>query len=106
MAHAAHLGGMLAALGYLQLRQLAVRSRLRWLRVRPVAASRELVGAATVRSSGRGHRQAAHTEGVSAADFMSQEVDPILDKISAQGIHSLTDREKRILEMARAKMNR
>jgi hypothetical protein len=39
-------------------------------------------------------------------EFISQEVDPILDKISAHGIHSLTEREKKILERARAKMAR
>jgi len=39
-----------------------------------------------------------------AEEFLSKEVDPILDKISAHGIQSLTDREKRILEKARAKM--
>ena len=37
-------------------------------------------------------------------DFISKEVDPILDKISAHGIHSLTDRERKILEKARAAM--
>ncbi len=37
-------------------------------------------------------------------EFLSQEVDPILDKISAQGIQSLTERERRILETAREKM--
>ena len=40
------------------------------------------------------------------ADFMAQEVDPILDKISAHGIQSLTDRERQILEAARKKMAR
>jgi len=39
-----------------------------------------------------------------AEEFLSKEVDPILDKISASGIQSLTDRERRILEKARAKM--
>jgi predicted DNA binding protein len=37
-------------------------------------------------------------------DFISKEVDPILDKISAHGIHSLTDKERKILEQARAVM--
>ena len=37
-------------------------------------------------------------------DFISKEVDPILDKISAHGIHSLNDRERKILEKARAVM--
>jgi hypothetical protein len=31
-------------------------------------------------------------------------VDPILEKISAHGIHSLTDQERKILEAARDKM--
>ena len=35
---------------------------------------------------------------------ISAEVDPILDKISAHGIQSLTSRERDILEKARSKM--
>ncbi len=35
-----------------------------------------------------------------AADVMREEVDPILDKISEQGLHSLTDEERRTLERA------
>ena len=37
-------------------------------------------------------------------EFISREVDPILDKISAHGIHSLTERERQVLEAARSKM--
>ena len=37
-------------------------------------------------------------------EFISQEVDPILDKISAHGIQSLTERERKILEAARSRM--
>jgi predicted DNA binding protein len=37
--------------------------------------------------------------------FIKNEVDPILDKITAQGIHSLTARERKILENARKKMS-
>jgi hypothetical protein len=37
-------------------------------------------------------------------EFLSKAVDPILDKISAQGIQSLTERERKILETAREKM--
>ena len=43
---------------------------------------------------------------VSATDFISREVDPILDKISRHGIHSLTPRERAILKAARAKMEK
>ena len=39
-----------------------------------------------------------------SSEFISKEVDPILDKISAHGIHSLTTRERQILEAARKKM--
>ena len=41
---------------------------------------------------------------VDEGDFISREVDPILDKISKQGIQSLTERERRILDKARSKM--
>ena len=43
-------------------------------------------------------------EDLPAGEFLSSEVDPILDKISAHGIHSLTAREREILEKARKKM--
>jgi hypothetical protein len=33
-------------------------------------------------------------------DVMQEEVDPILDKISEQGLHSLTEDERRTLERA------
>ena len=41
-----------------------------------------------------------------AASFVESEVDPILDKISAHGIQSLTPRERDILETARKKIGR
>lgn len=41
---------------------------------------------------------------VGSEDFISKEVDPILDKISAKGIHSLTEQERKILDKARSKM--
>ena len=37
----------------------------------------------------------------STDSFISEEIDPILDKISRDGIHSLTARERKILESAR-----
>ncbi len=46
----------------------------------------------------------APVEEKSAGEFLESEVDPILDKISAHGIHSLTTRERAILETARRKM--
>jgi hypothetical protein len=40
------------------------------------------------------------------AEFISREVDPILEKISARGIHSLTEHERKVLEAARSRMAR
>ena len=48
----------------------------------------------------------ARAERNTNTEFISKEVDPILDKIAAQGIHSLTDEEKKILEAARSRMDR
>jgi membrane associated rhomboid family serine protease len=45
-------------------------------------------------------------EDVSPDDYVKSEVDPILDKISAHGIQSLTPRERDILEKARSKITR
>ncbi len=45
-------------------------------------------------------------EELDADAYISKEVDPILDKISKQGIQSLTEREKKILEKARQKMEK
>jgi hypothetical protein len=45
-----------------------------------------------------------NTDDAAPEEFISREVDPILDKISAHGIQSLTDSERKILEAARNKM--
>jgi hypothetical protein len=41
---------------------------------------------------------------MTAEEFMSEEVDPLLDKISRNGLGSLTRNERRKLAQARAKM--
>ena len=45
-------------------------------------------------------------EDLSPDEYLQKEVDPILDKISASGIQSLTQREREILEKARSRMNK
>jgi hypothetical protein len=39
-------------------------------------------------------------------DYIAQEIDPILDKISREGMQSLTRRERKILESARDLMQK
>ena len=51
-------------------------------------------------------RNDSGSESVAEASFVEAEIDPILDKISKNGIQSLNDRERLILEQARKKMGR
>jgi membrane associated rhomboid family serine protease len=101
MADAAHLGGMLAGFVF-------VRYALNWNWHWPRLRSRKSAAHRLVRvSSGPAALWARreHTcQDLPPEEFLSKEVDPILDKISEHGIQSLTARERRILESARDKM--
>ena len=115
-AHAAHLGGILTGLAWVKLGWHRDFVSLpweglfsRWRRWRPLKSrerKRELVRAAAVR--GRPWRTTPTETEVELPpeEFISKEVDPILDKISAHGIQSLTERERKILETARKKMTK
>ena len=106
-AQGAHLGGILAGLAYVKWILHANWSWPEWKRVKPARPSRELVKASTSGSSSWKRAQSPpFAEDLPPAEFISREVDPILDKISAHGIQSLTDRERKILEAARAKMSK
>ena len=48
--------------------------------------------------------EAERLRNLPAERFVAEEVDPVLEKISQRGIRSLTRRERRVLEQARAKM--
>ena len=106
VAHAAHLGGLLYGAFYAAklvragglMRFFPGMPRIRFVSNDPSKGSR-----ATRRRNWRKPRVVDAAE-VAEGDFMSREVDPILDKISKQGIHSLTERERKILDKARSKM--
>ena len=51
-------------------------------------------------------RRESSTGPVQDVGFVASEIDPILDKISEHGIHSLNDKERAILERARKNMGR
>ncbi len=114
-AHAAHLGGLLAGIGWVKLGWHrdhivlpweGVLSRWRnWRTLNSRQREGELVRAAVRAESSKRPKPAAAAE-LPPDQFISREVDPILDKISAHGIHSLTPREREILEAARARMAR
>jgi membrane associated rhomboid family serine protease len=110
VAHAAHLGGLLAGMAYVHWLLARERRLFDW---RPYADHLRAARTPRVIPVRRGvFRRAAHratppaTEELPPDQFISQEVDPILDKISQHGIQSLTERERKILDAARAKMSR
>lgn len=106
IAHGAHLGGMAAGLAYAHFIVLGNRTLLKWGRTLRPIRKRDLVGARTARTRHASTRSGPGDTDLPPSDFISKEVDPILDKISQHGIQSLTERERRILEMARNKINR
>ncbi|MCW5559945.1 MAG: rhomboid family intramembrane serine protease [Verrucomicrobiae bacterium] len=113
VAHAAHLGGMLGGLAYLNFtgQPSLVGDGLGalWDRLRSRFSGRP--SPPVSRRNGRWERlewdeppPERPVRSPRPDQFMAEEVDPILDKIAAHGIHSLTDREREILEKARARM--
>jgi membrane associated rhomboid family serine protease len=102
VAHAAHLGGMITGI-------IFVRYAIHWhwpqfKRSPAPPPPRRLVTVPPHPSANWGRKRAVVDADLPPEEFLAKEVDPILDKISAHGIHSLTDRERRVLETARQKM--
>jgi membrane associated rhomboid family serine protease len=114
IGHAAHLGGTLVGVAWIKFNlhrffvQLPGESffegLLFWKSYQSGQRKRQLVRAASVRSRPWRSSSSESVAELPQEDFISKEVDPILEKISAHGIQSLTERERKILEMARKKM--
>jgi len=95
VAHAAHLGGMV--MGWFFVRKILQGD---WSR---------LTGGWQPAEDRKPSRRRPGPEPLAEkppVDFVASEVDPILDKISAHGIQSLTAREREILEVARKHIKR
>ena len=103
IAHAAHLGGMLTGILFVR---YAIHWHWHWPRRRQIRAQplRPLVKIPQRAAAQWSQSKARVDEDLPPDEFLSKAVDPILDKISAQGIQSLTERERKILETAREKM--
>lgn len=101
IAHAAHLGGLLTGVAYVRWAYGGEAWSGLWARLRPRRrSSGKVIPVRFARGAGRSGT-AAEAQG----DFMSREVDPILDKIREQGIQSLTAAEREVLERARSRMD-
>lgn len=104
IAHAAHLGGILAGIAWVKLGwhhdyvQLPWERWLEWLKT---PRSRPKASNSNQSSTARG---AGAFDAPPANEYSTDEVDAVLDKISAHGINSLTARERAILEAARKRM--
>ena len=97
VAHAAHLGGLLAGAAWVRWKYFhQKRDDIKEIRPKPKFE--------VVKLAAKKMMTHAAPEEFPPEEFISREVDPILDKISAHGIHSLTDRERQILDGARKKM--
>lgn len=94
VAHLAHLGGMVV--GYVYVKLLGWGKPSRVMDAITMRVMRPFVLLARRRRKPRE---------LSREEFVSQKVDPILDKIAREGIHSLTRQERKILEEARARMD-
>jgi membrane associated rhomboid family serine protease len=105
IAHAAHLGGMLTGIVFVR---HAMYWHWRWPRFGRARTPplRPLVKTPHHAANAWAHSRMPAEEDMPPDEFLSKAVDPILDKISAHGIQSLTERERRILETAREKMVR
>jgi membrane associated rhomboid family serine protease len=101
VANAAHLGGILT--GFFFARRMFHGNWPQW--EFPSRRSEPRKALAAAKGKKKFWSSTAGTgEDFSTDEFLQREVDPILDKISAHGIQSLTAREREILEKARAKM--
>ena len=93
VAHIAHLGG--ALLGYIYIKSLGYGAPPRWLQWWQSA-----------KETLRPRRRTPVERPLSREEFIREQVDPILDKISREGMQSLTRRERKILESAKDLMQK
>jgi membrane associated rhomboid family serine protease len=105
IAHSAHVGGFIFGWAYMKIAYkmslpFAFIERMKW-RVR-----RLFSGLSAPRNPFDRGTKARKYRPIDDGSFIDEEVDPILDKISKQGMGSLTARERRILRRARQHMGK
>jgi membrane associated rhomboid family serine protease len=103
VAHAAHLGGILFGVAYLRWMRDSDLVAF-WHRWKPRRRSRPIVKVRFPKASSSWEPGPAPARRTEEGDFISKEVDPILDKVNAHGIQSLTQLERDILDKAREKL--
>lgn len=109
IAHGAHLGGFLLGWGFAHCVLLGGFSFAEW-RSRSRANNkgsrrRKVVQVGAARAFSSSDNPIVEAEEATDKEFMEQEIDPILEKIYKNGIHSLTEEERKILDEARKRMD-
>jgi len=101
IAHAAHLGGILVGLSYVRFGRRYSEDMPNWFPF-PGRRPAQIAPPGSLAKNRRWRRPRPSAQG--SSEFISREIDPILDKISAHGIQSLTDQERKLLDAARERM--
>ncbi len=109
IAHGAHLGGFLLGWGFAHCVLLGGFSLGDWSALRRLgnkgSRHRKVVQVGAARAFSSNDNPIVDADEETAQEYMEQEIDPILEKIYKDGIHSLTDRERKILDEARKRMD-
>jgi membrane associated rhomboid family serine protease len=109
IAHGAHLGGFLLGWGFAHCVLLGGFSLGDWSALRRLgnkgSRHRKVVQVGAARAFSSNDNPIVDAEEEPPQEYMEQEIDPILEKIYKDGIHSLTDRERKILDEARKRMD-
>lgn len=103
VAHGAHLGGIVVGLAYVH---FVIRHSWRFTMPSFARMAPQKIRARVTTKSWSASARDAEEVRPTGGDFISKEIDPILEKISEHGIHSLTEKERAILESARSRMGR
>lgn len=106
VANGAHLGGIFFGVFYIRRGMAWLHGLAGWSPLQRRANHEPTWRAAGPKPVKPRRPKPAEPADLPSEEFISQEVDPILDKISAHGIQSLTERERQILQAARSKMSR
>ena len=115
VAHAAHLGGIVTAVVWVRYyvfgagwSSIPILGRLSLPTIVIKRKSNSRRANTTRANSGRGRVIVVRTnepDNSNDSDFISKKIDPILDKIREKGIHSLTDKERKILEKGKDRLS-
>lgn len=107
IAHFAHLGGALAGWWFVRLLGYGgppVTYERMWHERQRREEARALAGVRKRRRTVENHEPAVELPPLTKKQLIEQEIDPILDKIAAHGMESLSDEERRLLARASAEI--